>query len=261
MAAQRGVNKLWLSTPAGVRVGLVFVWVLTVLAWLAPRAASEAARAQSAALQILVVAGTPLLTGKLAGLRLDALFRLRPISVYQALLAILLGLCLIPWLEEVHYFQGQLSEEVDQLQQRTQSWLQGSHPLWILVTMALLPAVCEELLFRGFVLHQLLRPGNHAQAILVSAVLFGVFHRHLLLVLPASLAGILFAIMVSRSESLLPAVMAHFTVNSCAIVASNWELATSIPWLGEPAPVPVGVLATSGIGLVVLGNQLRNKQN
>ena len=254
------MNKQWLSAPAGARVGLVFVWVLTVSAWLAPGVASDAPRVQSAALQILVVAGTPLLVAKLAGLRLDDLFRLRPISLFQAVLAILLGLCLIPWLEEVHYFQGQLSEEVGQLQQRTRSWLQG-YLLWVLLTMALLPAVCEELLFRGFVLNQLLRPGNHAQAILVSAVLFGVFHRHLLLVLPASLAGILFAIMVNRSESLWPAVIAHFSVNSCAIVVSNWEVATSIPWLGGPVPVPLAVLVTSGIGLFVLGGQLRKQRN
>lgn len=249
------------SVPAEVRVGLVFLWVLTVSAWLAPREPSEAARAQAVALQILIVAGTPLLFARLAGFRLDALFKLRPVSPYQAGLAILLGLCLVPWLEAVHYFQGQLGGDAAQLQQKAQRWLQGPHPAWILLTMALVPAVCEELLFRGFVLNQLLGPETRARAILVSAVLFGIFHRHLLLILPAGLAGILFAVMVHRSRSLAPAILAHFTVNACAVALSNWQVASSASWLVGMGPVPAAVLAASGIGLIVFGGLLRNRQD
>ena len=248
------------SAPAEVRVGLVFLWVLTVSAWLAPREPSEAARAQAAALQILVVAGTPLLFGKLAGFSWDALFRLRPVSLYQAGLAMLMGLCLAPWLEAVHYYQGQLCGDAAQLQQGVQSWLQGSHPAWVLLTMALVPAVCEELLFRGFVLNQLLGPETRARAILVSAVLFGVFHRHLLLLLPAGLAGLLFAVMVQRSRSLAPAILAHFTVNACAVALSHWPAAASVAWLAGKGPVPGTVLAASGIGLMVFGGLLRKRQ-
>ncbi|MXZ36136.1 MAG: hypothetical protein F4Z21_13185, partial [Acidobacteria bacterium] len=83
------------SAPAEVRVGLVFLWVLTVSAWLAPREPSDAARIQAVALQVLIVAGTPMLFARLAGFRLEALFKLRPVSPYQAGLAILLGLCLV----------------------------------------------------------------------------------------------------------------------------------------------------------------------
>ena len=260
MAIRSAVARRLQSAPPGVRVGLVFLWVLAASAWLAPRVASDVGRAQAAALQVLIVAGTPLLMGRLAGFRWDALFKLRPISLYQAGLAILLGLCLVPWLEAVHHFQGQLSGEAELLQHRAQSWLQGPHLAWILLTMALFPAVCEELLFRGFVLNQLLGPGTRAQAILVSAVLFGVFHRHLLLVLPASLAGILFALMVHRSRSLAPAILAHFTVNGCSVVLSNWQAAASVAWLSGTAPVPVAVLVASGIGLVVFGSLLRIRQ-
>lgn len=248
------------SAPAEVRVGLVFLWVLTVSAWLAPREPSEAARAQAVVLQILIVAGTPLLFGRLAGFSWDALFKLRPVPLHQAGLAILLGLCLVPWLEAAHYFQGQMGGETAQLQHRVQSWLQGSHPAWILLTMALVPAVCEELLFRGFILNQLLGPETRARAILVSAVLFGIFHRHLLLILPAGLAGVLFAVMVHRSRSLAPAILAHFTVNACAVALSHWQVAASMAWLVGKGPVPEAVLAASGIGLIVFGGLLRNRQ-
>ena len=249
------------SAPAEVRVGLVFLWVLTVSAWLAPREASDTARAQAAALQVLVVAGTPLLFARLAGFGWQALFQLRTIPPSQAGLAILLGLCLVPWLEAVHYLQGQLGGEAAQLQHRTQSWLQGSNPAWILLTMALLPAVCEELLFRGFILNQLLGPETRARAILVSAVLFGVFHRHLLLILPAGLAGILFAVMAYRSRSLAPAILAHFAVNGCGVALSHWQAAASVAWLAGAAPVPAGILAASGIGLIVFGKLLRKRQD
>ena len=260
MSILSSVARRLQSTPSEVRVGLVFVWVLTVSAWLAPRETSELSRGQTVALQVFLVAGTPLLFGKLAGFSWDVLFKLRPISVHQAVLAILLGLCLVPWLEAIHYFQAQLGGEAIQLQQRTQSWLQGPHLTWILLTMALFPAVCEELLFRGFVLNQLLRPETRFRAILVSAVLFGIFHRHLLLILPASLAGILFAVMVQRSQSLLPAILAHFTVNGFAVALSNWQTAASMAWLVGVEPVPTSLLGASGIGLFVFGKLLKKRQ-
>ena len=251
--------KKHILTPPGVQVSLVFLLVIVVSAWLAPREVSEPGRIRSITLQILLVCGTPFLAGKLVGLKLDSFYKLQPISALQSVLAILLGLCLISWLEEVQYLQVQVSGEADQLEQQARSWLQISSYwdlIWILLSMAIIPAICEEFLFRGFILHQLLAPGHSARAVLVSAVMFGLFHRHFFLFFPGILAGILFALMVIRSGSLLTAILAHFTVNASAIVVSNWKINTSFSWLSQATPVPLVVLVLCGFGIIIFSRQL-----
>lgn len=251
-----------LSAPPGVQVSLVFLVVIVVSAWLAPSEVSETGRIRSIILQILLVAGTPFLAGKLVGLKLTSFYKLQPISALHSVLAILLGLCLISWLEEVHYLQAQVSGEAAQLERQAQSWLQSPscwHLTWVLLSMAVIPAICEEFLFRGFVLNQLLVPGHSARAVLVSAVMFGLFHRHSFLVFPGTLAGILFAIMVIRSGSLLTAILAHFTVNASAIVVSNWEIDNPFPWLSQPTPVPLVVLVLCGFGILIFSRQLMER--
>ncbi|MCA9067303.1 MAG: CPBP family intramembrane metalloprotease, partial [Planctomycetaceae bacterium] len=47
---------------------------------------------------------------------------------------------------------------------------------WRLVTLALIPAVCEEWFFRGYLLSGLKARRSNLQAVLISAVLFGLFH-------------------------------------------------------------------------------------
>ena len=52
--------------------------------------------------------------------------------------------------------------------------------MWSLLLMvAVLPAICEELAFRGFVLSGLRRMKNTTLAILVSSLLFGIAHQML----------------------------------------------------------------------------------
>ena len=251
--------KKHVLTPPGVQVSLVFLLVIVISAWLAPREVSESGRIRSITLQILLVGGTPFLAGKLVGLKSHSFYKLQPISALHSVLAILLGLCLISWLEEVQYLQIQVTGEANQLERQARSWLQSPsywHLIWILLSMAIIPAICEEFLFRGFVLNQLLVPGHSARAVLVSAVMFGLFHRHLFLFFPGTLAGILFAIMVIRSGTLLTAILAHFTVNASAIVVSNWEINNSFSWLSQPTSVPLVVLVLCGFGIIFFSRQL-----
>lgn len=242
---------------------IVFLFVLVISSWLAPQSISGGGRLRSVLLQIVVVAGIPLLVVKIMGLKLHSIFRLRFISNLHFSLGILLGIFFIPWLEEIHYFQSQFSEEVLLFEQQTQKWIQSSsgwHLGWIFLSMAVLPSICEELLFRGFILNLLLKSGNYGQAILISSLMFGIFHRNLVFILPATLAGILLAILVIQSGSLLTAVVAHFTINATAILASNFGTTAIFPWLVKPIHVPLYILFFSGLAIVLLIRKLKNKE-
>ena len=83
--------------------------------------------------------------------------------------------------------------------------------LYFLSTV-ILPALVEELAFRGFVLHLLL-PYGKVFAVITSGVLFGLMHGYLPQILYASVAGILIGYFVVRCDSLWIGVFIHLTTN------------------------------------------------
>ena len=94
-----------------------------------------------------------------------------------------------------------------------------SLPVAILV-LAILPAICEELAFRGFILSGLERQRRTRSAIVLSAFMFGFLHVLLSLfqqLFNATLLGIVLGLLAVRSKSLLPGVVFHAVNNAWAI--------------------------------------------
>lgn len=98
--------------------------------------------------------------------------------------------------------------------------------------LALLPAVCEETLFRGVILSGVRRRFSFLTSVLFIGILFGLFHLpNPLRMITASLLGVLFTGVTLKTGSLFPAIAAHFTVNAISVMATwiepKWE--TTIP--------------------------------
>lgn len=82
-------------------------------------------------------------------------------------------------------------------------------PLWMVwLVVGIMPAVCEEALFRGFILSGL-RPLGLTAAIGISALLFGLAHASIYRLLPTFFLGILLGIVVWRTGSLLCSITFH----------------------------------------------------
>lgn len=83
---------------------------------------------------------------------------------------------------------------------------------YLLATCVAAP-ILEEILFRGFVLRSLQKFGN-VFAILISGILFGLFHGNLEQTIPTALGGIVLAYIAVKSNSIVPCVVAHFFNNA-----------------------------------------------
>ncbi|ARP51151.1 CPBP family intramembrane glutamic endopeptidase [Caproicibacterium lactatifermentans] len=83
----------------------------------------------------------------------------------------------------------------------------------------LIPPLVEEVLFRGAVLGCLRRWGNWF-AIVVSALLFGLYHGNVAQFVFAVLIGILFGYLRVRTESILPCIVLHMFNNGMASVGA-----------------------------------------
>ena len=104
----------------------------------------------------------------------------------------------------------------------------------LILCVAAVPAVCEELAFRGFILSGCRKFGNNGRAIVVSAILFGVTHGFLQQSINACLLGIVLGYLAVRSGSLLPGVVFHFLHNAMTVVGARVtpELIDRVPGLG-----------------------------
>jgi ABC-2 type transport system permease protein/sodium transport system permease protein len=124
----------------------------------------------------------------------------------------------------------------------------------VLVLIALVPAVCEELLFRGFLLGSLSTSARKWGAILVSAVVFGVFHFLLFKLIVTVGLGVLLAYLCWQSRSILPGMAAHLLHNSIGVLFSLnpvWYQRMGIPEGAEWTHLPVHVLVVGGIVFLV----------
>jgi len=85
--------------------------------------------------------------------------------------------------------------------------------------MAILPAIGEELIFRGIIQKQLNRwVSNPHLAIFLTAVFFSAFHMQFLGFLSRLLLGMLFGYLFYYSKNIWVPILAHFVNNSLALV-------------------------------------------
>ena len=89
--------------------------------------------------------------------------------------------------------------------------------LFNLFALAVTPAICEELLFRGYVQRQAERRLGVLWGIVFSGVVFGFYHLSLSQALPLSVLGIYLAYLAWRTGSLWIPIAAHFTNNALAV--------------------------------------------
>jgi sodium transport system permease protein len=149
----------------------------------------------------------------------------------------------------------------DLLQGLEQLMTAGSLPrfLWLILLLAVTPALCEEAVFRGVLLGgtRVLGPWR---LIVLNAVLFGAFHlsyETAIRFLPTAILGGLIAWLVWRTGSIWVGSLMHFT-NNATLVAL-----TSIPALSEAfsdpnAPPPLWLVPLGGAVLAAGALLLRN---
>ena len=97
----------------------------------------------------------------------------------------------------------------------------------VIMLMAVIPAICEELAFRGFIFGGLVRGHGRFRAVIVTSVLFGISHGVLQQSISATIMGCLLGWVALRTGSVIPGMLIHVTNNALSvslgrIAESNW---------------------------------------
>lgn len=82
--------------------------------------------------------------------------------------------------------------------------------------IAITPGICEEIMFRGVLLDAYEKIG-HKKAILITAFLFSIFHFNILNVVGPFILGIIFGIMVYKTNSIYTSIIGHTVNNGIAL--------------------------------------------
>lgn len=128
-----------------------------------------------------------------------------------------------------------LNEIFPYYSQMTDDTMTGQ-PVWLLfLTVGLLAPAAEELIFRGLVFRRMKDFMNPWAAIILSALLFGIYHGNMIQFLYASLMGILLAVIYHRTGTLWTSILAHVVANLWSLFGNSW-------WSSMWAKIPFGFI-------------------
>ena len=119
------------------------------------------------------------------------------------------------------------------LEQFARDVLPKDMPTWqLFFFIAILPGICEEIGFRGTLLHGLRRRFHPAVLALVVGVIFGVFHIALFRIIPTAFLGVILTAIALLTGSIFPGMVIHAGNNGFALWASRsgFELEKLATW-------------------------------
>jgi sodium transport system permease protein len=121
-----------------------------------------------------------------------------------------------------------------------------------LAMFALLPAVCEEVVFRGVLARSLGRHHGLLVGVGISAVVFAGYHLSVVQALPTLTLGAMLGLIAIRADSIAPTIAAHAINNAMAIAMSRGELAGITAWMTEhPDASLAGCAAAIAAGIAI----------
>jgi len=166
-------------------------------------------------------------------------FKLLVITALLAVFVRPLGLELAAGIERLYPPSSGMQEQLSALGEM----LSMAPSLWMmLLLLAVLPAVCEEIAFRGFILSGLRHVGHKWWAIGLSSIAFGLVHPFLQQQLAAAAVGLVIGYLAVQTGSLLLCMLFHAIYNGLALAFSDQ--------LGSAEQPP----AESSLGWLLSGN-------
>ncbi len=120
------------------------------------------------------------------------------------------------------------------------------------LAFALVPAICDELAFRGVVLRGLQHSFRPRNAVFLSAFFFALFHMNVFLFIPTFVLGVILGLLTLRSRSLLPAILFHLLHNGVliALIPLSHYSEGTLPHLAQevwPWLIGACLIAVSGL--------------
>lgn len=184
-------------------------------------------------MQVLFIVAPLWIAARACGWNTARAYRLVPVAPSVALFAVLASVALVPAAELIELGVEKLLPVPSFLEEVFRDLLHAEGaPDWAmtLLTVAVVPGIGEEVLFRGAILSSVARRFTPYRAVFASALLFGIMHMNPWQFTGALVLGMIYGLMAWWTGSIVPSVLAHAVNNTCFIVLANL-------FGGEPQPL------------------------
>lgn len=153
----------------------------------------------------------------------------------------------LPWPQSIRDFEQTQMDLIERI------LLQDFSVTFALSMMALTPAICEEILFRGYIQRQAERSMGIWGGILFSGLIFGLYHLRPTQAIPLGFLGVYLAYLTWRSGSIIPAIIVHFANNAFAIALGRYAQTEAGSALDvESFQVPLSVVIPAALILAIV---------
>jgi membrane protease YdiL (CAAX protease family) len=181
--------------------------------------------------QVLLILVPTIVLTRLQGFGARQTLRLRSTGPREVLLAVVGVLSLQQILQVYLVLQDQIPiptsiqpfvDSIREAIEETYRELTAAHSVpelfYVVLVIAFVPAVCEELLFRGLVQKNFERGVKGWWKVILPGVIFGAYHFNPFSFVPLAVLGVYLGFLVLRSESIVTPMAAHFANNLFAVV-------------------------------------------
>lgn len=167
----------------------------------------------------LMIVGIPLLAAWYTKKDFKETFSIKMPKVTGVIGAILLelgGFIVIMLLSSV--LSEMFASDAQAVNEQFDNLLDGISFATAFAVIAVCPAICEEILFRGYILSATKKKFKPAVAIFIVALFFGIYHTSFVKLFTTGLLGAMLAYVVYKSGSVILSMIMHFINNAISVV-------------------------------------------
>ena len=129
----------------------------------------------------------------------------------------------------------------------------GNESILMIICISILAPIGEELIFRGMTLKIFKKAMIWQVAIVMQAILFGIYHMNLVQGVYAALLGLLLGYIAHRYNSVVPAILLHIVINTTSYTIGYVLTDSLIQQLGAVVVIAVAaIIATVGFTVMML---------
>jgi membrane protease YdiL (CAAX protease family) len=159
-------------------------------------------------------------------------FRLNPVNRDVIIFSIFIGLGLTIAFDELDRLIQIVFPMPEVLRQAIEESLKISTTgdlLLIAISAVFLAAVCEELLFRGFLQVSFENTFDITRAVMLNGLVFAIIHFNPWWTVQLIIFGVLLGVMAWKTNSVFPSMIVHFINNGMALLFTNLDQ-TTLSW-------------------------------
>lgn len=128
----------------------------------------------------------------------------------------------------------------------------------LIFVIAIMPAIAEEITFRGFLYGSIRDKTKMLTAMLIVSAIFGIYHMSLIKFFSTGLLGLMLVYVVEKTGSIFCSMFIHFCNNLMSVLIMKYteELKNIVPILFKEDFSGLEIVGMIVIGIIILGSGL-----